>query len=89
MNKEKVSEILKDNFAGADISVEGDDGVHFSADIKWEGFNGLTRIKQHQLVNSVLEKYIISGELHALALKTRAKDWFIKINLTNFTKNLF
>ena len=74
MNKDKILEILKNKFPGANILVEGDDGVHFSADIIWEGFNGLTRIKQHQLVNSALEKYIISGELHALALKTRAKD---------------
>ncbi|HBJ42280.1 MAG TPA: BolA family transcriptional regulator, partial [Hyphomonas sp.] len=36
-------------------------------------FAGIPRVKQHQLVYSAL-KGTMGGELHALALKTRAPD---------------
>lgn len=74
INADKILFMLQEKFPGAKIIVQGDDGVHFNAEIIWEGFKGLTRIKQHQLVNAILEKYISSGELHALSLKTRASD---------------
>ena len=56
INADKILFMLQEKFLGAKIIVQGDDGVHFNAEIIWEGFKGLTRIKQHQLVNAILEK---------------------------------
>ena len=44
----------------------------FTANIIYEGFEGLNTIKRHKLVYSSLDSYIKSGELHAISLKTYA-----------------
>jgi stress-induced morphogen len=43
--------------------------THLRIEISSEKFNGLLPIKQHRLVNSVLEEELANG-LHALSLKT-------------------
>ncbi|HAE29135.1 MAG TPA: BolA family transcriptional regulator, partial [Hyphomonas adhaerens] len=47
------------------------DNDHWQAEIVSPQFSGLPRVKQHQLVYAAL-KGKMGGELHALALKTRA-----------------
>ncbi len=49
------------------------DGDHYRATVVSAAFKGLSRIRQHQLVYSAL-KGRVGGELHALALETRAPD---------------
>ena len=48
------------------------DGDHYKAVITSPAFAGLSRIAQHQLVYGAL-KGKMGGELHALALETKAK----------------
>ena len=50
------------------LSVRGD-GHHFEAVIVSEKFTGLTRIRQHQLVYSVLGDRM-REEIHALSMQT-------------------
>lgn len=50
------------------LQVEGD-GHHFEAVIVSTAFQGLTRIKQHQLVYQVLGERM-REEIHALSMKT-------------------
>jgi len=57
------AEIVIDDLAG--------DGDHYRARIISTAFAGLPRIQQHQLVYAAL-KGRMGGELHALALETRA-----------------
>jgi stress-induced morphogen len=47
------------------------DNDHWQAEIISPQFAGMPRVKQHQLVYAAL-KGKMGGELHALALKTRA-----------------
>lgn len=47
------------------------DGDHYRARIVSEAFRGLSRVRQHQLVNRALQGRL-GGELHALALETAA-----------------
>lgn len=47
------------------------DGDHYKAVIVSEAFAGLSRVKQHQMVNRALAD-LLSGPLHALALETKA-----------------
>jgi len=49
------------------------DGDHYSAKVIFDGFKGLSRVKQHQIVYQALEGRM-GGELHALALHTSDKE---------------
>ena len=66
---------LRDAFPDASITIEdlAGDGDHYRARIVSTAFNGLTRIRQHQLVYAAL-KGRMGGELHALALETAPRD---------------
>jgi stress-induced morphogen len=46
------------------------DDDHWAATVTSESFRGLSRVRQHQLVNTAFGNRL-GGELHALALTTR------------------
>jgi stress-induced morphogen len=64
---------LREAFPTAEIVITdlAGDGDHYRARIVDEGFRGLPRVRQHQLVNRALAD-VLGGELHALALETAA-----------------
>ena len=76
MQASEIESLIRAAFPTADIAVSGDDGVHMAAQVIAEEFRGLNRVKQHQLVYAALKGKMDgpSGELHALALTTRAPD---------------
>lgn len=67
-----IEALLRDGFPNATITVHGDDGAHFAAEVIDESFRGMNRIQQQRAVNATLKAKIDSGELHALALTTKA-----------------
>ena len=67
-----IETLLRENFPNAQITVQGDDGTHFAAEVIDESFRGMNRIQQQRAVNATLKEKIDSGELHALALTTKA-----------------
>jgi stress-induced morphogen len=64
---------LREGFPDAEITIDdlAGDGDHYKARIVSAAFQGLSRVKQHQLVYAAL-KGRMGGELHALALETAA-----------------
>jgi stress-induced morphogen len=54
---------------GAQAEVDTADEVHFSAHVRADAFEGLSRVAQHRLVYDVFEGEL-GGAIHALALKT-------------------
>ncbi len=54
---------------GAQAEVDTADEVHFSALVRAQAFDGLSRIAQHRLVYDVFDGEL-GGAIHALALKT-------------------
>ena len=64
---------LRAAFPDAEIAIDdlAGDGDHYRARITSKAFKGMTRIKQHQLVYAAL-KGKVGGEIHALALETKA-----------------
>jgi stress-induced morphogen len=64
---------LREAFPDAEIRIDdlAGDGDHYRAKIVSPAFQGLPRVKQHQLVYAAL-KGKMGGELHALALETSA-----------------
>ncbi|AZQ66336.1 BolA/IbaG family iron-sulfur metabolism protein [Silicimonas algicola] len=76
MQAHEIEDLLRESFPNAKIAVEGDDGVHMSAMVVDESFRGMNRVQQQRAVYAALKGRMdgSSGELHALALTTRAPD---------------
>jgi len=70
----EIETLLREAFPDADIEIVdlAGDGDHYKAIIASAAFSGKTRVAQHQLVYAAL-KGRMGGELHALALETKAK----------------
>lgn len=68
--------LIRQALPNAKITVEGDDGVHFSAEVIDESFRGLNRVQQQRAVYAALKGKMDgpNGALHALALTTKAPD---------------
>ncbi len=75
MTRDALEGFLTEAFPDADIVLTdlAGDNDHWQAEIVSEQFQGKTRVMQHQMVYAAL-KGKMGGELHALALKTRAPD---------------
>ncbi len=73
MTRETLESFLNEAFPDAEIVLTdlAGDNDHWQAEIISEQFKGKPRVAQHQMVYAAL-KGKMGGELHALALKTRA-----------------
>lgn len=69
-----IESLLRESFPEARITVEGDDGAHFAAEVIDESFRGKNRVQQQRAVYAALKDRMDgpNGALHALALTTRA-----------------
>ena len=63
--KRPNSEVLVENLKGND---------HLQVTVVSSQFNGLSLVKQHQLVYSALKEELASEAIHALALKTETPN---------------
>jgi acid stress-induced BolA-like protein IbaG/YrbA len=72
----EIEQMLREAFPQARITVEGDDGAHFAAQVIDESFRGQNRVQQQRAVYAALKGKMDGshGELHALALTTKAPD---------------
>ncbi len=75
MDRETLEGFLTEAFPDAEITLTdlAGDNDHWQAEIVSPQFTGKTRVAQHQMVYAAL-KGRMGGELHALALKTRAPN---------------
>ncbi|WP_438991860.1 BolA/IbaG family iron-sulfur metabolism protein [Lentibacter sp.] len=73
---DELETILRAAFPEAEITVSGSDGVHMSAMIIDESFRGKNRVQQQRAVYAALKGKMDgpNGELHALALTTKAPE---------------
>lgn len=71
-----IEDLIRASFPEAQITVEGDDGQHFAAQVIDASFKGMNRVVQQRAVYAALKGKMdgSAGELHALALTTRAPD---------------
>ena len=76
MQAYEIEELLRQSFPDATIQVDGDDGVHMAAMVVDESFRGKNRVQQQRAVYAALKGKMdgSQGELHALALTTKAPD---------------
>ncbi|RKF15023.1 BolA family transcriptional regulator [Roseovarius spongiae] len=71
-----IEALIRESFPDAEITVQGDDGAHFAAHVVDESFRGKNRVQQQRAVYAALKGKMDgpAGELHALALTTRAPE---------------
>lgn len=76
MQAHEIEALLRKTFPDAQIKVDGDDGVHMSAVVIDESFRGKNRVQQQRAVYAALKGKMdgANGDLHALALTTKAPD---------------
>ncbi len=76
MQANEIEELIRESFPNAEITVQGDDGVHMAAQVIDESFRGKNRVQQQRAVYAALKGKMDgpSGELHALALTTKAPE---------------
>lgn len=69
---EDVARLIRDALPGATVEVQnfGGGADHYEAVVVAPQFEGLTRVKQHQLVYAPIQPYMQNGTVHALGLKT-------------------
>ncbi len=72
----EIEALLRESFPNAKITVQGDDGAHFAAEVIDESFRGKNRVQQQRAVNAALKGKMDgnNAELHALGLTTKAPD---------------
>ena len=73
ITKDEVINLINKKLPNSKILVENLKGNdHLQVTVISSEFNGLSLVKQHQLVYSALKKELATEVIHALALKTEA-----------------
>jgi stress-induced morphogen len=72
MKADDITALIKEGIEDAEVEIIdlAGDGDHYKAVVTSAAFEGVNRVKQHQMVYAAL-KGRMGGELHALALETR------------------
>jgi len=73
MSPAEIESLIKEALPDATVKIEDlrGDGDHYAAYVVSKGFQGKTRVQQHQMVYQALQGRM-GNELHALALQTAA-----------------
>ena len=72
VTNKKVIELIKQKLPDSEVLVENISGNdHLQVTVTSSVFNGLSLIKQHQLIYSALTNELANEAIHALALKTQ------------------
>ena len=78
MQAHDIEALIRAAFPQAKISITdlAGDGNHYAAEVVDESFRGMNRVQQQRAVYAALKGRMDgpSGELHALALTTKAPD---------------
>lgn len=76
MSPDQIEKRLKLTFPQGDIAVIDLTGTqnHYQVSVSAPDFKGLSRIEQHQRVMAAFSAELATGEVHALAIKTKLKE---------------
>lgn len=78
MQAHEIEELIRAAFPQAQITITdlAGDGNHYAAEVIDESFRGQNRVQQQRAVYAALKEKMSgsNGELHALALTTKAPD---------------
>lgn len=78
MRAHEIEDLIRASFPAAQITITdlAGDGNHYAAEVIDESFRGQNRVQQQRAVYAALKGKMdgSAGELHALALTTKAPD---------------
>jgi stress-induced morphogen len=78
MEGKDIEALIRESFPNAKITITdlAGDGNHWAAEVIDESFKGMNRVQQQRAVYASLKGKMdgANGELHALALTTKAPD---------------
>ena len=77
MDAQQVQHLIQTGIPDAEVTVSGGEGK-FEATVVSDAFEGLTRVKRHQLVYSTVREQIADGSLHALSVRPLTPDEHVK-----------
>jgi acid stress-induced BolA-like protein IbaG/YrbA len=72
MTKDDIKHLIEAGLPGSRVTVIGDDGEHFEAEVVCAQFAGKKPLDQHRMVYGTLGDKM-GRDIHALRLKTRAE----------------
>ncbi len=76
MYPDEIKQIIEAGIPECTAIIQGDDGMHYTAQIISPAFSGKNRIQKQQLVYATLNKYLTDGSLHAISIKTfTPEEW--------------
>ena len=73
MDSTTIAQMILNGLPGADVTVTGDDGVHFEAVVLCETFAGKSTLARHRMVYATLGE-LMGNEIHALGLRTELPE---------------
>jgi len=73
MDSTTIAQMILEGLPGAEVTVNGDDGVHFEAVVRCAEFAGKSTLARHRMVYATLGK-LMGNEIHALGLRTELPD---------------
>jgi len=69
MDSKTIEQMISAGLPDAQVTVSGDDGVHFEAVVISPSFQKLPTLKRHRMVYATLGA-LMGNEIHALGLRT-------------------
>ena len=69
MDSTTIAQMIRKGLPEAQVTVTGDDGVHFEAVVHCVSFAGKTTLARHRMVYATLGE-LMGNEIHALGLRT-------------------
>ena len=69
MDSTTIEQMIREGLPGAEVSVSGNDGVHFEAHVVYESFRGKATLQRQRMVYAALGE-LMGNEIHALGLQT-------------------
>lgn len=73
MDSKTIEQMIRQGLPDAEVTVNGDDGVHFDALVVSAAFAGKPTLQRHRMVYATLGE-LMGREIHALALRTETPD---------------
>jgi acid stress-induced BolA-like protein IbaG/YrbA len=75
MEPTEITRLIEAGFDDPVVRVESDDNTHFAALVVATEFEGVRKLKRHQMVYKTLGA-LVGNEIHALSLRTLTPDEF-------------
>jgi acid stress-induced BolA-like protein IbaG/YrbA len=73
MDTTTIEQLIIKGLPKAEVSVTGDDGVHFEAVVRCKSFAGKSTLARHRMVYATLGE-LMGNEIHALGLRTEVPE---------------